>query len=128
MPRRVGDAVKSIRTAFGLSIFLILSPGAALAATCSIDIHPRFNLYVINVDGKPFKNKHYVDYGDAALLRSVLVEAGRCVPVEKLAKCGSGGSTGRTRVVLLPGATAGPKNTRSGNAQLNWSADACRRP
>ena len=105
---------------------MVCASASIAAPTCSIEIHPRFNLYVISVDGKPFKNKHYVDYDDAALLQRVLVDAGDCVPVQKVAKCDSRGNTGSRKNVLLAGATTGSTKKRTADAaQLSWSSSGC---
>lgn len=107
-----------------LAAGVLYASASSAAPTCSIEIHPRFNLYVISVGGKPFKNKHYVDYDDAALLQRVLVESGHCVPSQKVAKCDSRGDTLNGNVVRL--ADAGGKKKRAADpAQLSWSPTDC---
>lgn len=107
-----------------LSAGMLHASAVHAAPTCSIEIHPRFNLYVVSVGGKPFKNKHYVDYDDAALLRRVLVDAGDCVPAQKVAKCDSGKDTESGQIVRLAG--AGPVKKRAADdTQLRWSPTDC---
>lgn len=116
-----------MKTAATLSLLaagIIYASTTNAAPVCGIEIHPRFNLYVVNVDGKPFKNKHYVDYDDAALLHRVLVDGGRCVPAQTVAKCDPSGNAGHARIVRL--AATGPGKKRpAGAAQLSWSPGDC---
>ncbi|HEX9586047.1 MAG TPA: hypothetical protein VGB36_16235 [Gammaproteobacteria bacterium] len=107
-----------------LAAGMLYAPADSAVPACAIEIHPRFNLYVISVGGRPFKNKHYVDYDDAARLHRVLVDAGHCVPAQKIAKCGSPGDAQGRKLVGLAGAGADPANNRAG-ARLSWSPADC---
>ena len=109
-----------------LSAGLLYASAGAAAPTCSVEIHPRFNLYVISVNGMPFKNKHYVDYDDAALLHKVLVDSGHCVAAQKVARCDQGGKSGKDKIVRLAGGANTKANARSSDpAALGWSSTAC---
>lgn len=107
-----------------LAAGMLYAPAGSAVPACGIEIHPRFNLYVISVSGRPFKNKHYVDYDDAALLHRVLVDAGHCVPAQKIAICDSPGDAQGRRFVRPAGAGADPANKRAG-ARLSWSPADC---
>ncbi len=112
-----------------LSVGMLYASASTAAPTCSIEIHPRFNLYVISVGGKPFKNKHYVDYDDAALLQRVLVDSGHCVPSQKVAKCGTGARPGDGNKVLLAGGKIASTQPRSTDpAGVTWSSNDCAAP
>ena len=64
------------RLAMGLVVGLC--PVRSPAAVCDLDIDLVYNLYVVSVDGEPFKGKRYIAYEDVLLLRDVLVETGEC--------------------------------------------------
>ena len=51
---------------------------SAPAAICDVEIDLQYNLFVITVDGQPFKGKRYIAYEDVVMLRDVLVETGEC--------------------------------------------------
>lgn len=107
----------------------LLATAARAAPTCSVEVHPRFNLYVVSVDGKPFKNKHYIDREDAALLSRVLVESGQCVAARKVATCGlDGNPPNRRRVQLASAGSARQSAAGADPAQLTWSSPGCGQP
>lgn len=118
--------MKHAATVILLFAGMFYASASAAAPTCGIEIHPRFNLYVISVDGKPFKNKHYVDYDDAALLQRVLVDSGHCVPSQKVAKCGTGAPSDDGNKVLLAGSKITSTQLRStDSARVTWSSNDC---
>ncbi len=45
------------------------------------------SLYAVTVDGRPYKNKHYVSYDDALKLRDVLVATGACRLAAPVHRC-----------------------------------------
>lgn len=45
---------------------------------CDIQVDTRMNLYMVMADGEPYKEKRYLTWDDAVLLRDFLVSAGVC--------------------------------------------------
>lgn len=142
--------------AFALLCVGALAARAGFAApTCSVEVHPRFNLYVVSVDGVPFKNKHYIDRDDASQLSRVLVESGYCVAAQpraptatlaadmpatspeatkptlasrELTSCDPPPVQPAARVRLASANASGAKARAADPAQLSWRAGDCKRP
>ena len=60
------------------TVVAITYAGAAAAAICDVEIDLQYNLFVVTIDGEPFKGKRYIAYEDVVMLRDVLVETGEC--------------------------------------------------
>ena len=67
---------------------LSLTMGEAQAATCELQVDEQMGVYIIALDGAPFKNKRYLTYQDAVKLRDVLISSGTCRHPKNLRKCG----------------------------------------
>ena len=67
---------------------LALPMGEAQAATCELQVDAQMGMYIIALDGAPFKDKRYLTYQDALKLRDVLIGSGTCRHPKNLRKCG----------------------------------------
>jgi hypothetical protein len=58
----------------------------AAAVDCDVQVDSR-SLYTVTLDGRPYKNKRYVSYDDALMLRDVLVATGACRLADPVHRC-----------------------------------------